>query len=219
MPRKKKKSPDAVPLAVIKRLPLYHRYLTMLAQNDVERISSRELAAKMGITASQLRQDLSWFGSFGQQGYGYRVKDLLGEVSKILGLDRQFQMIILGAGNLARALVSYPNFRRRGFYVEAIFDSNPDLIGKQVNGVTIKDVKYLSEYLQQHTVDIGIITAPASVAQKLADTLVAGGVKAIWNFAPIHLKVPRDVVVENVQIGESLLTLSFRLQQQERRKS
>jgi redox-sensing transcriptional repressor len=203
-----------IPEAVIMRLPIYHRYLSQLAKGEIQRISSPELAAKIGITASQLRQDLSWFGSFGQQGYGYRVNELLYEVSKILGLETMVSMILVGAGHLGRAIASYPSFDAKGFHIEAIFDNNPLVFGDVIEGKVILSVKDLEEYLAHHLVNIGVISTPAVAAQEIADTLVNGGVKGIWNFAPVSLKVPDNVAVEHVHISESLMMLSFKMRQQ-----
>lgn len=208
-----RKQQTGIPLTVIKRLPMYHRYLNDLNQKDMVRISSGELAAKMGITASQLRQDLNWFGSFGQQGYGYRVDELLREVSRILGLHRNMRMVLVGAGRLGRAIVNYENFKRRGFHIEAIFDNNPEIIGDNIEGIKVHDVAELENHLQKRPVGIGVITTPAQVAQALVDIMVRCGLKGIWNFAPVALKAPDDVVVEHVHIGESLMVLSLKMQQ------
>lgn len=209
----KKTSPAGIPAGVIRRLPLYHRYLSDLAQREVERVSSRELAARMKMSASQLRQDLSWFGSFGQQGYGYRVDDLLTAVNRILGLNTTNRMVLIGAGYLGRALINYENFYRKGFLLTAIFDHDPQKIGKSINGLVVKDVAELGDFLHEQSVEIGIITVPDFAAQEIADLLVEGGVKGIWNFAPVSLKVPDDVCVEHVHISESLMVLSFKINQ------
>jgi redox-sensing transcriptional repressor len=203
-----------IPEAVIKRLPVYHRHLTQLAKKEVDKISSPELAFKIGITASQLRQDLNWFGSFGQQGVGYRVNDLLHEITKILGLENEIHLIMIGAGHLGRAIASYPNFNEKGFHMKAVFDNNPAVIGDVIEGKAIQPVTELGSYLEQNKVTVGVITTPANAAQTVADILVQGGVKGIWNFAPLTLKVPNDVVVEHVHISESLMMLSFKLRQQ-----
>jgi redox-sensing transcriptional repressor len=204
-----------IPIAVIKRLPRYQRFLSELAAKEVERISSRELAAKMKITASQLRQDLSLFGSFGQQGYGYRVSYLLNEINEILGLDNKTTMVLIGAGHLGRAIANYDNFNKRGFMIEAIFDHDPQVIGSNINNLVVKDIKDLGKYLTAAPAEIGIICTPTAAAQEVADLLVEFGIKGIWNFAPVSLKVPEQVCVEHVHIGESLMILSFQMQQQE----
>ncbi len=208
-----KRSHEGIPNSVIKRLPVYHRFLSDLAQKEVERVSSRELAVKIGINSSQLRQDLSLFGSFGQQGYGYRVLDLLKEVERILGLHNERTMVLIGAGNIGRAIANYQNFRRRGFTITAIFDDNPTIIGEMINNVPVQDIRQIDAILSAQPVQIGILAIPAAAAQTAADALVRLGIKAIWNFAPVSLKVPSGVVVETVHIGESLMILSFKLQQ------
>lgn len=204
---------SGIPLVVIKRLPRYHRFLSELAANNIKRVSSQELAAKMKITASQLRQDLSWFGSFGQQGYGYRVEDLLTEVTRILGLNYGTTMVLIGAGHLGKALVNYENFKRRGFSIQAIFDQDPKIIGTSVSGLTVFAIDELVNYLQCHPTEIGIICTPGLAAQSVADLLVQGGIKGIWTFAPHPLKVPESVYVEHVHISESLFVLSFKIRQ------
>jgi redox-sensing transcriptional repressor len=209
----KTRTQSTIPLAVLKRLPIYYRFLSDLAVKEITRISSAELAAKMGVTASQLRQDLSWFGSFGHQGYGYRVSELLEEVKRILGLNQLHRLVLVGVGHLGRAIINYSNFQKRGFEVKALFDKDPQAIGETVNGLTVQDVATLPDYLQQHPIDIGVITVPAASAQRIAEMFVARGIKGIWSFAPFSLKVPDDVVVEHVHLGESLLVLSLKLQQ------
>ena len=198
-----------VSMAVIKRLPKYHRYLKELMRNDVDRISSKELGEKIGFTASQIRQDLNNFGDFGQQGYGYNVKELYKQISLILGLDKEYTGVIIGAGNLGQAIANYNRFSESGLSIECIFDANPKLIGMRIRNIEIKDIDTLAQYLQEKTVDIGIICVPRINAQKVTDMLVKGGVKGIWNFAPVDLVVPDEVKVENVHLSESLLTLVY----------
>ena len=198
-----------VSMAVIKRLPKYHRYLKELMRNDVDRISSKELGEKIGFTASQIRQDLNNFGDFGQQGYGYNVKELYKQISLILGLDKEYTGIIIGAGNLGQAIANYNRFSESGLSIECIFDANPKLVGIRIRDIEIKDIDTLAQYLQERSVDIGIICVPRINAQKVTDMLVKSGVKGIWNFAPVDLVVPDDVKVENVHLSESLLTLVY----------
>ena len=198
-----------VSMAVIKRLPKYHRYLKELMRNDVDRISSKELGEKIGFTASQIRQDLNNFGDFGQQGYGYNVKELYKQISLILGLDKEYTGVIIGAGNLGQAIANYNRFSESGLSIECIFDANPKLIGMRIRDIEIKDIDTLTQYLQENSTDIGIICVPRINAQKVTDMLVKGGVKGIWNFAPVDLVVPDDVKVENVHLSESLLTLIY----------
>lgn len=200
-------------MAVIKRLPRYYRYLRELLENDVVRISSRELSKKMEVTASQIRQDLNNFGGFGQQGYGYNVEHLYQEIGRILGLEKQYSVIIVGAGNLGQALANYSDFEKRGFIVHGIFDVNPRLVGMTVRGIEIKDIGEMEEIVKTKDIDIAVLTIPKQKAVRVANDLVNWGIKGIWNFAPIDLKlkISSHVVVENVHLSDSLMTLSYTL--------
>ena len=200
-----------ISMAVIKRLPKYYRYLEELMKNDVDRISSKELGEKIGFTASQIRQDLNCFGDFGQQGYGYNVKELYNQISSILGLDRGYEAALVGAGNIGQAVSNYSRFENLGFKITAIFDANPKLIGMKIRDVEIMDIDEMASVLNAHKIDIGIICVPRKNAQIVADELIKGGVRAIWNFAPVDLVVPDYVKVENVHLSESLLTLIYLL--------
>ncbi|MDO4344394.1 MAG: redox-sensing transcriptional repressor Rex [Eubacteriales bacterium] len=204
--------------AVIKRLPRYYRYLGELLDNGVERISSNELSDRMQVTASQIRQDLNNFGGFGQQGYGYNVKYLYHEIGKILGLDKTYNVIIVGAGNLGQALANYVRFEKRGFRVIGMFDVNTQLIGKKVRGIEIRMLDELMPFLAENDIQIATLTLPKSAAEEVAVKLVEGGVKAIWNFAHTDLNLPEDVVVENVHLSESLMQLSYNLTSRQREK-
>ena len=195
--------------AVISRLPRYYRYLGELIEEGVERISSNELSARMKVTASQIRQDLNNFGGFGQQGYGYNVKYLYSEIAKILGIDRQHNVIIIGAGNLGQAIANYTNFERRGFVIRGMFDINPKLIGLVIRGIEIRSVDDLETFIRE--IQIAALTIPKTKAPEIADRLVNAGIRAIWNFAHTDLVVPEDVVVENVHLSESLMRLSYRV--------
>ncbi len=197
--------------AVIKRLPRYFRYLQELEAEGVERISSEELSRRMKVTASQIRQDLNNFGGFGQQGYGYNVVYLKDEIGRILGLNRTHNIVIIGGGNLGRALAGYTRFENRGFLVRGIFDIDPALIGKQVRGINVMPMEELQEFLQNNEIDIAALAIPKAEAQKMADLICSCGVKAIWNFAHKDLEVPEDVYVENVNLIESLMQLSYKL--------
>ena len=199
--------------AVIKRLPRYYRYLGELLEENVERISSNDLSKKMHVTASQIRQDLNNFGGFGQQGYGYNVKYLYKEIGMILGLDTSHPMIILGAGHLGQALANSGDFEKRGFELVGIFDVNPVLEGISVKGIEVKMVQDLPQFLKENHVEIAILTLPKTKAKEMAEMLIANGIKAIWNFAHIDLDAPSDVIVENVHLSESLMTLSYNLSQ------
>ncbi len=197
--------------AVISRLPRYYRYLGELLNSGVVRISSKELSEKMGATASQIRQDLNNFGGFGQQGYGYNVQYLYTEIGKILGLDRKNSMIIVGAGHLGQAFAKYSDFERRGFVIKALFDVDPKLIGQSFNGIKVLSMDELPEFTKSNHIDIAAITVPKEAAAEAADKLVKAGIEAIWNFAPTDLKLPPNVVQENVHLTESLMRLSYRL--------
>jgi redox-sensing transcriptional repressor len=197
--------------AVISRLPRYYRYLGELMEDGVERISSNDLSVRMKVTASQIRQDLNNFGGFGQQGYGYNVKYLYTEIAKILGIDRQHNLIIIGAGNLGQAIANYANFEKRGFLIRGMFDVNPRLIGLVVRGIEIRSVDDLEQFVIDNDVQIAALTIPKTKAPEIADRLVKAGIKAIWNFAHTDLNVPEDIVVENVHLSESLMRLSYRV--------
>ncbi len=197
--------------AVIARLPRYYRYLGELMESGVDRISSNELSRRMNVTASQIRQDLNNFGGFGQQGYGYNIKYLYSEIAKILGIDRQHNLIIIGSGNLGQALANYANFEKRGFLIKGMFDINPRLIGLVVRGIEIRGVEDLETFIKENEVQMAALTIPKTKAPEIADRLVNAGIKGIWNFAHVDLQVPDDVVVENVHLSESLMRLSYRV--------
>ncbi|MCB2290213.1 redox-sensing transcriptional repressor Rex [Clostridium sp. CS001] len=197
-----------ISMAVIRRLPKYHRYLRELLRNDVDRISSKELGEKIGFTASQIRQDLNCFGDFGQQGYGYNVKELLNEINGILGLSKEYNMIIIGAGNIGQAIANYTRFEKLSFNLVGIFDVNPKLIGLKIRDVEVIDIDKLADFLKSTQIEIGVICVSKNSAQAVSDIMIANGVKGIWNFAPVDLNVPNEIIVENVHLSESLLTLS-----------
>ena len=197
--------------AVVTRLPRYYRYLDELRQQNVERISSKELSKLMNVTASQIRQDLNNFGGFGQQGYGYNVQYLYDEIGKLLGLDVKHKMIIVGAGNLGQAIANYGNFRNRGFEIAALFDKNPDLIGKKTAHGENLDIADIYDYVKTHKVEIVEFTFPKGPAINIAQKLVECGVKAFWNFAHTDLSFSDDIIVENVHLSESLMKLTYRI--------
>ena len=199
--------------AVISRLPRYYRYLGDLLEAGVERISSNDLSKKMQVTASQIRQDLNNFGGFGQQGYGYNVKYLYTEIGKILGLDKDHNFIIIGAGNLGQALANYASFERNGFILKSLFDVNPRLEGVTIRGIPVRMLDELEGYLQENDIEIAALTLPKSKAEEVADVLVANGIKAIWNFAHTDLTLPKDVIVESVHLADSLMKLSYNISQ------
>ena len=200
--------------AVIKRLPRDYRYLEHLEQEGVSKVSSGTLASLLGVTASQVRQDFCNFGGFGQHGYGYDVGYLKRKLAEILGLDRQYDMIIVGAGNIGRALAGYKNFAAEGFKVRALFDI--EVKDPFVGDVPVYKIDKLAEYVKEHGCDIAVIATQKNVASDVASQLVALGVKSLWNFAPIDLEVPKDVAVENIAMSESLYVLSYRMKNQEK---
>ena len=196
--------------AVIRRMPRYYRYLGELLDAGVERISSNDLSSRMNVTASQIRQDLNNFGGFGQQGYGYNVKYLYEEIGKILGLNTIHYVIIVGAGHLGQALANYVKFEKLGFVITALFDVDPELIGKKVRGIPILSLEEMPDYVNTHTVDIATLTMPKAKAAAIANELASLGVRAIWNFAHVDLELfDKDVIVENVHLSDSLMQLSY----------
>ena len=204
-----------VSLSVIRRLPRYYRFLGELLKRDIHRISSRELAEKLSLTASQIRQDLNCFGGFGQQGYGYNVDVLYQAIGKILGLDKTHNFIIIGAGNLGQALANYASFERSGFVLKSLFDVNPRLEGVTIRGIRVRMMDELVDFLQNNEIEIAALTIPKSKAVEVADILIANGIKAIWNFAHTDLTLPKDVIVESVHLSDSLMKLSYNISQRE----
>ncbi|MDD6919186.1 MAG: redox-sensing transcriptional repressor Rex [Peptoniphilaceae bacterium] len=199
-----------ISLSVIKRLPKYYRYLESINEKGIIRVSSKELSEITGLTASQIRQDLNHFGCFGQQGYGYNVSELIDELSKIIGVDKKYSMVLIGFGNIGHALYKYRSFRDLGYEFKAVFDKNPDLVKDTTSDeVKIYNVDKLEDYLKDNQVDIGIIATPKEAAQDITDILCEGGVKGIWNFSPVDLKVTNNVVIESVHLDESLFTLTY----------
>ncbi len=197
--------------AVIRRLPRYYRYLGDLLDEGVERISSNDLSMRMKVTASQIRQDLNNFGGFGQQGYGYNVEYLYTEIGKILGLEEQHNIVIIGAGNLGQALAKYSAFEKRGFVLKGIFDIDPKLEGITIRGIPIQMMDELETFLKENEIAIAVLTIPAEAAVEVAERLVADRIRAFWNFAQIDLNLPDDVIVENVHLSDSLMQLSYKI--------
>ena len=196
--------------AVIRRLPRYFRYLRELIRDGKMRISSGELSERMGVTASQIRQDLNCFGGFGQQGYGYNVNYLYAKISELLGVSAGLRAIIIGAGDLGRALVRSTMFEKRGVDIVAMFDVDEALIGKSFGGVTIYDMRELERWCEENTVDMAVLTLPKECAESEAERLVALGVCGLWNFTGKELNYPDDrAVVENVHLGDSLMILNY----------
>ena len=194
-----------ISLSVIKRLPKYYRYLESINEKGIIRVSSKELSEITGLTASQIRQDLNHFGCFGQQGYGYNVKELIGELSKIIGVDKKYKIVLIGYGNIGHALYQYKSFRDLGYDFEAVFDKE-EFTHEELK---VQKIDALKDFLKNNKVDIGIIATPKTVAQEIADILCDGGIKGIWNFSPVDLKVKNGVVIESVHLDESLFTLTY----------
>lgn len=206
-------SKKKISIAVIRRLPRYYRYLSDLLSMGITRISSKELSSRMCITASQIRQDLNCFGGFGQQGYGYNVELLFNEIGNILGINDKFNTIVIGAGNMGQALANYGNFGKRGFQIIGIFDVDPKLIGKKVNNMEIQHFDNIDEFVKVHKVDIAILTIPHDQARKVADKVSKLGVKGLWNFSPMDLQLPCDMVIENVHLSDSLMVLGYKIRE------
>lgn len=204
-----------ISIAVIRRLPRYFRYLSDLIKLDIKRISSKELSQRMDITASQIRQDLNCFGGFGQQGYGYNVELLYEEVGKILGTDKGFKCIIVGAGNMGNAIANYENFKNRGFEMIGIFDVDPKKIGTVINNIKVLHLDDLDDFVKNHHVDIAILTVPNKHVVGVANKIKDLGIKGIWNFTPTDLKLGDEVVVENVHLSDSLMVLGYKLKEKE----
>ncbi len=197
--------------AVIKRLPRYRRYLNELRKKGVDKISSNEFSHLTGYTASQIRQDLNNFGGFGQQGYGYSVEGLYNEISAILGLDKEYKLVVVGAGRLGQAIVNYTYYYKSGFVVKGIFEIDKNIIGKNINGVEVMDYDNIVEYVENEKIDIGVICTTRDAAQEVADKLSFAGVRGLWNFAPVDIETPAHVAVENVHISESLHSLVYHM--------
>jgi len=205
-----------VSTAVIRRLPRYYRQLSELKDAGVVRISSSALGKSMGLTASQIRQDLFCFGGFGQQGYGYKVDSLREEIGEILGISRGHSIVVLGTGNLGRALIKNFKFSSNGFQLLAAFDVNQQVVGGQIAGIPVYHADTLEDFLSRHSVDVGLLTVPISAAQEMGDRLVAAGVRGIWNFTNYEISFNRDdVVVESVHFSDSLLAMSYMISQRE----
>ena len=215
--RNKNEKNAVVPLAVIRRLPRYHRFLGELLRKHIARTSSAELSRLMGVTASQIRQDLNCFGGFGQQGYGYNVGYLYEKIGALLGVEEGFSAIVVGAGNLGRALVNSHMFERRGVRRAAMFDIDPAIVGTSVNGVPVYGMHSLEEYVQREGIQIAVLTTPKDAAEPVARRLAEAGVRGIWNFSNMELSLPDhpSLVIENIHMGDSLMILCYRLTEKE----
>lgn len=204
-----------VSTAVIRRLPRYYRHLSELQQAGVVRISSNALGKSMGLTASQIRQDLFCFGEFGQQGYGYKVESLKDEIGEILGINQGHTLIVVGAGNLGRAIMENFRFSANGFYLMAAFDIDEEIIGTQIAGVPVYSAECLEQFVRENQVNVGMLTVPISAAQEMGERLAESGVRGIWNFTNCEINCPMEVVVESVHFSDSLLALSYMISQRE----
>ena len=205
---------EGVSIQVIRRLPRYYRYLSELEAQGVEKISSTKLASVMSSTASQIRQDLNCFGGFGQQGYGYSVTGLREEIGKILGLDRPHNTIPIGAGNLGRAIATHLNFEQLGFKLTAIFEKDEKLIGTTLRSITVLPDEAIEQYIKENKIDTAILTMPKEAVENLIDKLYHCGIRSYWNFSHYDIaKKYEDVVVENVHLSDSLMTLRYMMNQ------
>lgn len=209
-----------VSISVIRRLPRYYRFLGMLEEQGIRRISSGELSAKMGLTASQIRQDLNCFGGFGQQGYGYNVTDLRQEIGNIIGLSVPKKTILIGAGNLGRAILSHMEFTEKGFTITAIFDQDEKLTGEVLYGLPIRPTEELEEYCRAQKPTVAILCVPKMASENLVKRLVSVGIEGFWNFSHYDIGVfYPDVAVENVHLGDSLMTLCYEIKSLEEKQN
>ena len=208
-PRRSRK--PTVSDSVIKRLPRYFRYLRILMRNGISRISSGELSKMMNVTASQIRQDLNCFGGFGQQGYGYNVEYLYAKICDLLGVGAGLNSVIIGAGNLGRAIVRSNMFEKRGIEIIGMFDVNPLLINQKIEHVTVYDLENIEEFCSLHKIDFAVLTLPKQHAQEVAARLMSLGIKGFWNFTGQELELSDDAIIENVHLGDSLMTLCYRV--------
>ncbi len=205
--------------AVVSRLPRYYRYLGDIKDQGIERISSAELSRIMRVTASQIRQDFNHFGGFGQQGYGYNVEYLHEEIGKILGLDRDHRLVLVGAGNLGSALINYMNFKNRGFFFQAAFDANEELHGRTLGGIKVYPMDELVSFIENNDIEIVVLAIPRTAAVKVAEMVSGTGISAIWNFAHIDLQVPDRIQVENVHLSDSLMRLTYSIRRYEEKNA
>ena len=211
------KDRDSIPRATIERLPLYYRCLDKLDTfEDVEVVSSKELGGRLGIPPTQVRKDLSYYGEFGRRGVGYDVFDLKKSVGNILGVDKTWPAVLVGAGNLGRALVNYNGFSKMGLEIVAALDTDLDKIGNRIGTLEVESTKYLKEIVEEKEIPLGILTVPSEAAQNVADEMVEAGVKFIWNFAPARLYVPDDVTVRNEDLAVGIVSLIYHLSWQEK---
>ena len=203
-----------MPDVVVKRLPRYYRYLGEFLKQGMNRISSGYLSEKMNVTASQIRQDFNYFGGFGQQGYGYNVEYLYKEIGAILGLDEGYRTIIVGMGHLGHALANHTTFEKRGFKIMAGFDTDPEKIGRVINGISVHDVNELESYIKDNSIKIAILAVPKDATADIADRLADYGIEGLCNFSYVELK-SKKIAVENVHFTDSLMTLAYKIKRKE----
>lgn len=201
----------SIPKTTIERLPLYYRCLVKISKMDIDVVSSKELGDRIGVPSTQVRKDLSYYGEFGRRGVGYEVKALLKHLERILGLDNYWPIILVGAGNLGRALVNYEGFRKLGLEIKAVLDADLNKIGNSIFGIPVQSMKVLPQVVRENGVEMGIIAVPAVFAQEVADQMVEAGIKAIWNFAPTRILVPEDVEVRNEDLSVGIVGLVYHL--------
>lgn len=200
-----------IPEATVMRLSVYSRFLYQLLGEGVGTVSSEDIAQGVGVSSAQVRKDLAYFGEFGTRGVGYRVDELYGHLKNILGLDHEWNIILVGAGKLGSALALYKGFADRGFHVSTIVDTDPQIIGTKLGSVVVEPIKVLPERIKEKNIRVGVLTVPSSAAQNVADLLVEAGIKAILNFSPRVLKVPNTIILRNVDLSVNLEVLSFNL--------
>lgn len=198
-----------IPEVVINRLPVYARALTELAVRGETVVSSQALGELLDVTPAQIRKDLSYFGRFGKQGRGYNVNSLLTKLREILGIDRQWRLILVGVGRLGQAIAEYGGFGPQGFEIVAAFDADPAIVGREIGGVAVMEIDELERFLRTTRVDIGIVAVPAAHAQRVVDKLVAAGIRAILNYAPITAHVPRDVTIRHIDPVLAMQSMTF----------
>jgi len=206
------KKNNYISLPVIKRLPRYYRFLGELKKNGMEKISSNELSRRMGLTASQIRQDLNCFGGFGQQGYGYNIEQLYNEIGKILGVDKKIPTILIGAGNLGKAIAMHMSFEERGFDLIGVFDKNEALAGQMIRGIPIRHIDGLYNFCKDNSPAVAVLCIPEECAKEIVEQLVALDIKGIWNFTHFNISaLYPSLAIENVHLSDSLMTLSYQL--------
>ncbi|MCF8009149.1 MAG: redox-sensing transcriptional repressor Rex [Halanaerobiales bacterium] len=206
------KNRDSIPAATIERLPLYYRCLDKLSTfEEAEVVSSKDLGGKLGIPSTQVRKDLSYYGEFGRRGVGYNVVELRKSIGKILGVNKLWPAILIGAGNLGRALVNYQGFSKMGLEIVNIFDNDLNKIGNRVDSIEVKSINDLDEVINKKDINLAIVTVPANAAQEVVDDLVKYGIQAIWNFSPTRLYVPDDIFVRNEDLAVGIVSLIYHL--------